>query len=85
MRVSIRFFASLKEAIQLDRLELDLPETVVTIGDLRQYLSGYQLAWEDVFAPHKNIRAAQQLQMVSIETPIIPGAEIAFFPPVTGG
>jgi molybdopterin synthase sulfur carrier subunit len=85
MKVSIRFFASLKEAVQLDRLELDLPETVVTIGDLRQHLAGYQPAWQDIFAPHKNIRAAQQLQMVSIGTPLIPGAEIAFFPPVTGG
>jgi molybdopterin synthase sulfur carrier subunit len=85
MKVSICFFASLKEALQLDRLELDLPDTVVTIGDLRQYLSGYQPAWGDVFAPHKNIRAAQQLEMVSIETLLIPDAEIAFFPPVTGG
>ncbi len=85
MKVSIRFFASLKETLQLDRLAIDLPETVVTIGDLRHYLSLYQPGWEDVFAPHKNVRISQQLEMVSIETQLIPGAEIAFFPPVTGG
>jgi molybdopterin synthase sulfur carrier subunit len=85
MKITIRFFASLKEALKIDRLELDLPESVKTIGDLRQHLAQHHVGWEEVFAPHKNIRAAQQLEMVSIETDLIPGSEVAFFPPVTGG
>jgi molybdopterin synthase sulfur carrier subunit len=85
MKISIRFFASLKETLKTDRLEEDVPGTVKTIGDLRDYLSLKDPQWGEAFAPHKNIRAAQDLVMVSLQTPIQEGAEIAFFPPVTGG
>jgi len=36
-------------------------------------------------APGKNIKVAQDLEMVSMDASIIENAEIAFFPPVTGG
>jgi molybdopterin synthase sulfur carrier subunit len=85
MKISIRFFASLKEALKTDLIEEDLPDQIITIGDLRLYLSKKDTVWAESLAPHKNIRAAQNLEMVTMDEPIQEGAEIAFFPPVTGG
>ena len=85
MKISIRFFASLKEVLKTDCLEEDLPNHIITLGDLRVYLSKKDALWAEALAPHKNIRAAQNLEMVLMEEPIQEGAEIAFFPPVTGG
>jgi sulfur-carrier protein len=85
MHITIRFFASLKEALKTDCLTLELPSEVQTLGDLRIYLATRDANWAQAFAPQKNIRAAQALEMVSLETLIQDGAEIAFFPPVTGG
>jgi molybdopterin synthase sulfur carrier subunit len=85
MKISIRFFASLKEALKTAYLEEDVPNNIITIGDLRVYLSKKDDIWADTLAPHKNIRAAQNLEMVTMAEPIQVGAEIAFFPPVTGG
>jgi len=85
MKISIRFFASLKEALKTDLIKEDLPHHIITVGDLRVYLSKRDAVWADSLAPHKNIRAAQNLEMVTMDEPIQEGAEIAFFPPVTGG
>jgi molybdopterin synthase sulfur carrier subunit len=85
MKISIRFFASLKEALKTDQIDENIPNQVITIGDLRVYLSKKDSVWAESLAPHKNIRAAQNLEMVTMEEPIQEGAEIAFFPPVTGG
>ena len=85
MKVTIRFFASLKEILKTDRLELDLPNEIKTIGDLRQLLAQKDHYWGEAFSSNKNIRAAQSMVMVSPNTLIEEGAEIAFFPPVTGG
>jgi len=85
MKISIRFFASLKEVLKTDLIEEDLPHQIITIGDLRVYLSKKDAIWAESLALHKNIRAAQNLEMVTMEDLIQEGAEIAFFPPVTGG
>jgi molybdopterin synthase sulfur carrier subunit len=85
MKISIRFFASLKEVLKTDVIKEDLPHQIITIGDLRLFLSKRDAIWAESLAPHKNIRAAQNLEMVTMEDLIQEGAEIAFFPPVTGG
>lgn len=85
MKVSIRFFASLKEALKKDHIDLEIPDSIKTIGDLKEYLAKQDAISTEVFGAHKNIRAAQDLEMVTMDTVIRDGAEIAFFPPVTGG
>lgn len=85
MKCKMRFFASLKEAVKTASLELELPADIDTIGALRTYLAAQSPVWEEALAPHKNIRAAQNLEMVTMQTPLQEGLEIAFFPPVTGG
>jgi molybdopterin synthase sulfur carrier subunit len=41
--------------------------------------------WTEAFAPERQWRVAVNQQMASAATPVRPGDEIAFFPPVTGG
>ena len=41
--------------------------------------------WEQALAQSRAVRVAVNQQMANEHTPIAAGAEIAFFPPVTGG
>jgi molybdopterin synthase sulfur carrier subunit len=85
MKIKVKFFASLKELAQTDSMEVELPIDILTMEDLRFYLSGLSPALGLALAPTKNIKVAQDLEMVSMDTSISENAEIAFFPPVTGG
>ena len=84
-QVRIRFFASIKEALKTDYLELELPQALHTMQDLRVHLAARSSLWSEVLGPNKQIRVAQNHEMVPMDTRIEAGAEIAFFPPVTGG
>lgn len=64
---------------------VDLPETINTVGEVRQYLVARGGVWSDVLAEGRALRMAYNLQMTGAETLIEDGAEVAFFPPVTGG
>jgi molybdopterin synthase sulfur carrier subunit len=66
-------------------MRLDLPQEVKTIGDLRLELAKHSPGWDEIFAPQQNMRAAQHQVMVESTTLLEDNAEIAFFPPVTGG
>ena len=85
MRVTVLFFAALREQLGRPREELELPATVGTVGALRDHLRARGGAWDSVFAPNKPVRAAVNQDMVQAAAPIKNGDEIAFFPPVTGG
>ncbi|HTM60234.1 MAG TPA: molybdopterin converting factor subunit 1 [Burkholderiales bacterium] len=85
MRVTVLFFASLREQVGQPREELELPASVTTVGALREHLRARGGAWDAVFAPNKPVRAAVNQDMVQPAAAIKAGDEIAFFPPVTGG
>jgi molybdopterin synthase sulfur carrier subunit len=84
-QVRIRFFASIKEALKTDHIELELPQALDTMQELRVHLAAKSPLWAEVLGPSKQIRVAQNYEMVTMDTRIEVGAEIAFFPPVTGG
>ena len=85
MRVTLLFFASLREQLGHPREELDLPAGVATVGALREHLRARGGAWGNAFAPNRPVRAAVNQDMVQPPAAIKAGDEIAFFPPVTGG
>ena len=85
MHIQVKFFASLREKLGVSLISLDLPQEVKTIGDLRLELAKHAPGWDEIFAPQQNMRAAQHQVMVESTTLLEDGAEIAFFPPVTGG
>jgi len=85
MKVSVLYFASVREKLGKDREEIDLPAEVSTIAALRSHLRGRGGAWADALAESRLLRTALNQDMVQPAAAIKPGDEVAFFPPVTGG
>lgn len=85
MKVTLLYFARLREAIGTEREMLEVPAHVRDVGALRDWLRGRTGAYDKALAPEAQVRVAVDQQMAGTETPIRDGAEIAFFPPVTGG
>ncbi len=85
MQVNILYFASLREALGTARETCDLPAGVDTPARLRDWLRGRGAPWSVALAEGRNVRAAVDQAMVPVDRPFVEGAEIAFFPPVTGG
>ena len=85
MKVSVLYFASVREKLGTDREEIDLPAEVSTITALRSHLRGRGGAWADALAESRLLRTALNQDMAPPAAAIKPGDEIAFFPPVTGG
>jgi molybdopterin synthase sulfur carrier subunit len=85
MKVTVLYFARLREALGRDRETLELPAGVTTVGELRGWLVARGSPWAEAFAEIRRIRAAVAQEMATDETPLGDGADVAFFPPVTGG
>ena len=85
MRLELKFFASLREGLGLASEGITTPAEVVTIADLRCHLAQRGNPWAELLGEAKVIRCALNHEMGSDSTLLIEGAEIAFFPPVTGG
>ncbi len=83
MRVQVRYFASLREALG-DGEGLDVaPGT--TLGALRDQLCTIDPAHRAALERPRALRCALDRAMRDESTPVAEGAEVAFFPPVTGG
>jgi molybdopterin synthase sulfur carrier subunit len=85
VKLQLRFFASLREGLGLAEEGITAPAEVKTIADLRGYLIQRGDPWAEVLASGKVIRCALNQEMVKDTTSLVEGAEVAFFPPVTGG
>lgn len=85
MKVTVLYFARLREALGRDREVLELPADVRTVAALRAWLIARGAPWAEAFTGIKRIRAAVDQQMAGDDAPLVDGAEVAFFPPVTGG
>jgi molybdopterin synthase sulfur carrier subunit len=83
--VTLLYFASLRESLRCSREEVALPSSNATVGALVESLRSRDGPWPEAFAPGKSWRVAVNQRMADQATPIKPGDEIAFFPPVTGG
>lgn len=83
--VTLLYFAGLRESIGRSREEVALPGNNATVGTLVEQLRNRDERWTEAFSPGKRWRVAVNQQMADLATPIKPGDEVAFFPPVTGG
>ena len=84
MSVRVLFFASLKDALGTDEITLELTEPVSLeglLGSLRPCLpaAGYTALTA------VNVRVAVNQTLAADVPQIVPGDEVAFLPPVTGG
>lgn len=85
MRIELKFFASLREALGTASESVVLPVGVKTAGQVREFLRTRGGIWAEALADGKALRIACNQQMAEPGTPITEGCELAFFPPVTGG
>jgi len=84
--IAVRYFASLREKLgEGESVALsDLPARP-TVGDLQAYLCGRSQVHGAAFDALRSVRAACNQVMCEDDEPLEDGAEVAFFPPVTGG
>ncbi len=81
--VTVRYFASLREA--LGASELLLLPAGTTLGAVRDRLIARGGRHAEALARGRALRCALNQVMADEASPVPEGAELAFFPPVTGG
>ncbi|WP_426106952.1 molybdopterin converting factor subunit 1 [Massilia sp. TSP1-1-2] len=85
MKITLRFFASVREQLGTSQENLALPEGAATVEDVRLLLVQRGGVWATALAGDKSLRTALNHVMCSSDTPLAQDCEVAFFPPVTGG
>lgn len=85
MKVELKFFASVREALGVSAESVDVPDEVASVGDVRAWLRQRGGAWAEALAEGRALRMACNHEMTDASTRITEGCEVAFFPPVTGG
>ncbi len=85
MMINLLYFAGLREALGTSGETLELPETVTTIAGLRAHLCARGGTWAQALGAGRAIRVALDHVIAEPGSPIHEGAEVTFFPPVTGG
>ena len=83
MAVQLRYFASLREALGPTESVDWAPG--MTLGGLRDALIARGGAHAKALARGRAVRCALSQVMADESAPVADGAEVAFFPPVTGG
>lgn len=83
MRVTVRYFASIREAVGTgcEPWQTDASD----LAALRDELIGRGPAYAAALARGRAVRIAMNQVMCQESCVLVEGAEVAFFPPVTGG
>jgi molybdopterin synthase sulfur carrier subunit len=81
--VKLKFFAALRERLGANEV-LSLPSGT-TVGKLRDLLLARSDLHAELLARGRAVRCALNQQLCAEDAVITDGAEVAFFPPVTGG
>ncbi|WP_295537354.1 MoaD/ThiS family protein [uncultured Pseudacidovorax sp.] len=81
--VQLRYFASIRET--LGRGEESAQTTAATLGALRDELIARGEPYASALARGRAVRMAADQLMAKEDAALRDGAEVAFFPPVTGG
>jgi len=88
MKITVRYFAQVRERLGPGE-DLSWPEggdeAPATVGELRHWLASQSPAHALALEASLPLRAACNQLMCSADEPLPDGAEVAFFPPVTGG
>ena len=83
--INILYFAWLRERIGLSGEAVSAPAGVGTVAELIAALRALSPRHDAALAEGRAIRCAVNQEFASPDTPVAPGDEVAFFPPVTGG
>lgn len=83
MKVTVKYFASIREAMGVSSELLDTHAP--TLAVLRDELIAFGGAHSETLGRNRAVRVALNQVMSDESTVLAEGAEVAFFPPVTGG
>ena len=101
MKIQVRYFASVREQLGAGELvtlpeaaahtandavaETPGKHVPKTVGQLREWLTQQSPEHAAALTPAKGLRTAFNQTLCSADQALADGAEVAFFPPVTGG
>jgi sulfur-carrier protein len=83
--LKLRYFAWVRERVGKPEEDIEVPAGVDTVAELMAWLASRGEEYAHAFVNPKVIRVAIDRAHVQPQTPIVGAAEIAFFPPMTGG
>ena len=83
MKITVRYFASIREAVGQGSEVLDT--SAANLGALRDELLSRGGAYASALARGRAVRMALDQALSDEAAALRDGAEVAFFPPVTGG
>jgi sulfur-carrier protein len=83
--LKVLYFAWVRERVGKAEEQIEPPATVATVDELMAWLAGRGEAYAYAFENPKVIRAALDRSHVRADARIAGAAEVAFFPPMTGG
>ncbi|MFN7835325.1 MAG: molybdopterin converting factor subunit 1 [Burkholderiaceae bacterium] len=84
MKITVKYFAGLRESVERAGETLDVPAGA-TVGTLLDRLRQRGGTFALVFASSQTVHSAVNFTLVSADFELHDGDEVAFFPPVTGG
>ena len=85
MKLRVLYFAALRERVGRSQEAVDAPAGINTVAQLRAWLAQRGEPWQEAFAETRRVRVAVDQAMVEESHGLHEDAEVAFFPPVTGG
>ncbi|WP_420394357.1 molybdopterin converting factor subunit 1 [Acuticoccus sp.] len=83
--MKLKYFAWVRERVGLAEEDVTLPDGVDTGAELIAWLRGRGEGYERAFHEEGVIRVAVDRRHVAHEAPVRGAAEVALFPPMTGG
>jgi molybdopterin synthase sulfur carrier subunit len=83
VKIQLRYFASIREAVGTGSESLDT--VAATLAVLRDELIARGGGYAEALARGRAVRVSLNQTMVDEAAALSDGAEVAFFPPVTGG
>ena len=83
--MKILYFAWVREKTGIGEEAVDIPGDIRTARDLVAWLEGRGEGFAEAFADDALVRVAVNQEYATLDEPVSPGDEVAFFPPVTGG
>lgn len=85
MQIKLRYFARLREQLDTSEEVLNLPADLFTVAQLISLLCQRGPQWHAELGGERIFRVAVDQELVDLSAQLHDGAEVAIFPPVTGG
>jgi len=83
--MKVLYFAWLKAKTGIGEEAVAVPPGITTVGQLIEHLKTLSPGHASAFETLSAVRVAVNQDYGGLDTPVKPGDEVAFFPPVTGG